>query len=50
MKAIQPMEDLLLQVSSGHEGEEEVSQRHGHSVLATPTANIKTQNQNYNLE
>jgi hypothetical protein len=43
MKAIQPMEDLQLQESSGHVGVEEVSQSHGQSVLATPTVNIKTQ-------
>jgi hypothetical protein len=43
MKAKLPMEDLQLQVSSGHEEVEETSQSHGQSALATPTINRNTQ-------
>jgi hypothetical protein len=48
MKAKLPMEDLQLQVSSGHGGVGEVSESHGQSPLATPTVNRDT-NQNYHL-
>jgi hypothetical protein len=43
MKAKLSMEDLQLQVSSEHEGVEEVSQIHGQSALATPTVYRNTQ-------
>jgi hypothetical protein len=42
MQAKLPMEDLQVQVSSGHGGVAEVSKSHGQSAWVTPTEKTKS--------